>query len=82
LIKVKAITAQYATSRKGVVGSAIEFAKGVATGEPPAVNKLRYLSEEEIQQCKLRRANQVIINQLNSHLTDNDGIGRSTESAK
>lgn len=57
LIKVKAVTIQYATSRKGVIGSAIEFAKGVASGEPPAVNKLRYLNEEELQQCKSFPAN-------------------------
>jgi hypothetical protein len=60
LIKVKAITIQYATSRKGVIGSAIEFAKGVASGEPPAVNKLRYLSEEELQQCKSFSANEIL----------------------
>ena len=53
LIKVKTVTAQYSTSRKGMVGSAIEFAKGVATGETPKINKLRHLSEQEIQQCKL-----------------------------
>jgi general stress protein 26 len=52
LIKVKAITAQYAVSRRGIIGSAIEFAKGVTTGEVPNVNKLRYLEEAEIQQCK------------------------------
>jgi len=52
LIKVKAVTIQYATSRKGVIGSAIEFAKGVASGKPPTVNKLRYISEEELQQWR------------------------------
>lgn len=52
-IRVKAITAQYAISKKTPVGGFIEFAKGVATGEAPNVNKLRYLGEEEIEQCKL-----------------------------
>ncbi|ORY04268.1 hypothetical protein BCR34DRAFT_604916 [Clohesyomyces aquaticus] len=52
VIRVKASTAQYAVSRNTVVGSFVELAKGVATGEAPKVNKLRHLSEEEIQQWK------------------------------
>ncbi|KAF2671056.1 hypothetical protein BT63DRAFT_385530 [Microthyrium microscopicum] len=52
LIKVKAVTAQYATSRKGLIGSAVEFAKGVAAGNPPQLNKLRHLDEEEINQWR------------------------------
>lgn len=52
LIRVKAVTAQYATSRKTAIGGLVELAKGVATGEAPAVNKLRQLSESELSQCK------------------------------
>jgi len=54
LIKVKTITAQYAVSRRGIVGSAIEFAKGVTSGEVPSVNKLRYLEEADIQQWRAK----------------------------
>lgn len=53
LIKVKAITAQYAISSKTAVGSLVEVAKGAITGEAAQVNKLRHLSEAELQQCKL-----------------------------
>lgn len=53
LIKVKAITAQYAISSKTAVGSLVEVAKGAITGEVAQVNKLRHLSESEIQQCRL-----------------------------
>lgn len=52
IIRVKASTAQYAISRKGIIGSAIELAKGIASGEAPAVNKLRHISEEEVKQWK------------------------------
>jgi general stress protein 26 len=52
LIKVKAVTAQYAISRRTAIGGMIELAKGVATGEAPSVNKLRQISEEEIQQWR------------------------------
>jgi len=52
LIRVKVATAQYAVSRRGIVGSAVAFAKGVAQGEVPVINKLRQLSEQEIQECK------------------------------
>lgn len=52
LIKVNAVTAQYSVAKKGILGGAVEMAKGVAHGEPPAVNKLRYLNEEELEKCK------------------------------
>jgi hypothetical protein len=52
LIKIKATTAQYAVSHGTVIGSVIEFAKGVATGEAPKVNKLRHITEQELQQCE------------------------------
>jgi hypothetical protein len=52
IIRVKANTAQYAVSRKTVIGGFVELAKGVASGEAPAVNKLRHISEAEIKQWK------------------------------
>jgi len=52
VIKVKALTAQYAVSKRTAVGGFVEFAKGVATGSTPDVNKLRYLDEKELEQCK------------------------------
>jgi hypothetical protein len=52
LIKVKAVTAQYAISQRTAIGSAIEVAKGAVTGEAANVNKLRHLSESDLQQCR------------------------------
>ena len=52
IIRVKASTAQYAISHKGIVGTVVELAKGVATGESPAVNKLRSISEAEVKQWR------------------------------
>ena len=49
VISVQAKTATYAVSRKTAIGSAVEMAKGVATGSAPAVNKLREISEQEIE---------------------------------
>ena len=56
VIKITSKTAQYAISRKNMVSSAIEVAKGVVTGETPATNKLRYLSEEELEQVRSGKA--------------------------
>lgn len=53
VIKVKALTAQYAISNATMIGGFVEFAKGVASGEAPSVNKLRYLDEQDLKQCKL-----------------------------
>lgn len=33
------------------MGAFVELAKGVATGEAPNVNRIRYLSEAELAQC-------------------------------
>jgi len=52
LIRVNAKTAQYAVSKRTSVGGFVEFAKGVATGETPSVNKLRYLDDKELQQWR------------------------------
>lgn len=52
VIKVKAITAQYAVSNRSAIGGVIEFAKGVATGEAPSVHKLRHIDEQDLKQCK------------------------------
>jgi hypothetical protein len=35
------------------VGQAVAMAKGVLQGEVPVINKLRQLSEQEIEECKL-----------------------------
>lgn len=52
LIKVKSSTIQYAVSRGTSIGGYVELAKGIVTGEAPKVNKLRHLSEEELQQAR------------------------------
>ncbi|KAF2273951.1 uncharacterized protein EI97DRAFT_435601 [Westerdykella ornata] len=52
IIRVKANTAQYAIAKRTVVGGVVELAKGVVTGQAPSVNKLRHLSESEIQQWR------------------------------
>ncbi|KAI9830828.1 MAG: hypothetical protein M1819_005353 [Sarea resinae] len=52
VIKVKAITATYAVTTRGVLGRNTEFIKGVVTGQAPEVNKLRELSSEELDQWR------------------------------
>ena len=52
LIKIKSSTAQYCVSGKNILMSAIEVAKGVVTGEAPAVNKMRHMSEEELSKAR------------------------------
>jgi hypothetical protein len=52
VIKIKSNTVQYSISRRNILVSAIEVAKGVVTGETPAVNKMRYLSESELEKVR------------------------------
>ena len=52
VIKVVTRTATYAITTGNVVGRGLEIAKGAVTGESPKVNKLREISEEEINECK------------------------------
>lgn len=52
-IKVTAKTATYALATGTSLGRAGEIVKGAVTGSSPKVNKLREISEEELEQCKL-----------------------------
>lgn len=49
VIKVQAKTATYAVNRGTMVGRAVEVVKGAVTGEAAQVNKLREISEQEIE---------------------------------
>ena len=49
IIKVEATTATYAVVRKNAVSRVAEIAQGVVTGKAASVNKLRELSEQEIE---------------------------------
>ncbi|KAG8528222.1 uncharacterized protein KY384_007139 [Bacidia gigantensis] len=51
-IKVTAKTATYAINDGTIIGRGIEVVKGAVTGEAPKVNKLREISEQELQQCR------------------------------
>ncbi|KAK2630542.1 hypothetical protein QTJ16_001362 [Diplocarpon rosae] len=48
VIKVSAVTATYALTRKNAVARGVEMAQGAITGKPASVNKLRELSEQDI----------------------------------
>lgn len=52
VIKVKAVTATYAIAIGSSLGRGFDIAKGAVTGSAPKVNKLRELTEQELQQCK------------------------------
>jgi len=49
VIKVEGKTATYAFVRKNAVSRAAELAQGVVSGKAPEINKLRELSEQEIE---------------------------------
>ncbi len=55
VIRVKTETATYAVVRKSMPARAVEVAQGVVTGSAPAVNKLRELSEQEIETWRSSR---------------------------
>jgi general stress protein 26 len=49
VIKVETKCATYAIVRKNAVSRAADIAQGVVTGKAPSVNKLREISEQEIE---------------------------------
>jgi len=49
IIKVQTKTATYAVVRKGAISRRVEMAQGVVTGKAASVNKLREISEQEIE---------------------------------
>lgn len=52
IIRVKTLTATYAVSQATAVGRGVEVAKGIVTGNAAKVNKLRELSEAEIERYR------------------------------
>lgn len=52
IIRVKARTATYALAVGTSVGRGVEIVKGALTGQAADVNKLRELSEKELDECK------------------------------
>lgn len=52
IIRVKMHTATYAFTSKGAVGRAVEVVQGEITGKPASVNKLREISDVEVQQWR------------------------------
>ena len=52
VIKVTAKTATYAITGQTYVARTVQVAKGMVTGQAPSVNKLREISEGELEQCK------------------------------
>ncbi|KAI2465011.1 hypothetical protein F4781DRAFT_44023 [Annulohypoxylon bovei var. microspora] len=53
VIRVKISSATYSVSDKTLLGFAVEIAKGTVTGQPASVNKLREISESEMQSWRL-----------------------------
>jgi general stress protein 26 len=49
VIRVKAVTATYAVVRKSAIARGVEIAQGIVTGKTAQVNKLRELTEQEIE---------------------------------
>jgi len=52
LIKIRAQSVQYNISKRSIVGATYELIKGVATGEAPNINRLRHISEAELEQYR------------------------------
>ena len=52
MIKVKAVTATYAIATGTSLGRGADIVKGAITGSAPKVNKMREISEAELQQCE------------------------------
>lgn len=49
VIRVKAVTATYAVTRKNAIARGVEMAQGIVTGKAAQVNKLREITEQEIE---------------------------------
>jgi general stress protein 26 len=56
VIKVELVTATYALARGTQAGGLVELAKGVVTGSAPKVNRLREISESEVQTWRTSKA--------------------------
>lgn len=54
VIKLEARQATHVAARKGIIGRAVETVKGAVQGNVPAINSIREISSEELEECKLK----------------------------
>lgn len=54
IIRLETKLATYSIARKGLLGRAVESAKGAAKGDVPEINRIRQLSQAELNECELR----------------------------
>lgn len=54
IIRVRMATAHYSISKKNMITQMAEVAQGTITGKPASVNRLREISEGEVQQWRSR----------------------------
>lgn len=54
VIKLEARLATHVVASKGMVGRAVETVKGAVQGNVPAINSIRDISSEELEECKLK----------------------------
>lgn len=52
IIRVKMKTAHYSISSKTLIEKMAQIAQGTVTGKPPAINKLREISEAEVNEWR------------------------------
>jgi len=55
IIRVKMVTSHYSISSKNIIGRVAEVAQGTMTGKPAAVNKLREISESDVESWRSSR---------------------------
>ena len=52
IIKVNVVSASYSLNKKGVIGTAIDIAKGVTSGTVPSIAKVREISAQEVKMVR------------------------------
>ena len=52
MIRISSDTVSYSVSGKGLVGQVVEAVQAVISSEPPAINKLVFISEQELDQIR------------------------------
>ena len=80
MIKVKAVTATYAIASGTSLGRGADIVKGAITGSAPKVNKLREITEAELEQCECSLRSPLYVLGISNMYADHTETGRQQNS--
>jgi general stress protein 26 len=72
IIRLESKFVTYTIAKKGLIGRTVDIVKGAAKGEAPSINRMRELSEKELNECQDNPLNSFFLFFFSSSSLDNN----------